>query len=109
MLSGGPLCGKCIDGYVYSSAQKICILCSSSWIFAAIIFAFAFVTLAVWTAFYTGRLQLPAAMQRSWIVGVILNTGSGEFRVLWSTYQIVQVYFEHPFQCLLWTILMIMV
>ena len=88
--SSGPLCSTCIDNYVYSNAHKVCQECRTSWVFAATVFSIGSVSLALYSALRTGRLILPSFFSRWWVVGTLRQIDSGTFRVLWSSYQIIQ-------------------
>ena len=88
--SAGPLCSTCMDNFIYSSAEKMCIECNASRTFAVVICSLGLAGLALYAAIYTGRLLVPVFVQRWWLVGMFRQIDSGTFRVLWSSYQIIQ-------------------
>lgn len=88
--SAGPLCSTCTENFIYSNAEKICIECNASWTFAMVVCSLGLLGLALYAAIYTGRLLVPAFVQRWWLVGMFRQIDSGTFRVMWSSYQIIQ-------------------
>ena len=88
--SGGPLCSACLDGYIYDSAERICGTCASSNSFAVAVMGVGAVLVAIACGLYIGVFALPACIAHSALVGAIRTMDSGTFRIVWSTYQIVQ-------------------
>jgi hypothetical protein len=106
--SFGPLCGSCIDTFIYSTIEDDCQECTSSWIFGTVFLILGSIALAIFALFHWGYLHLPVYARRWWLVGVTEHLDSGTFRVVWSTYQIVQsivwnlnIKFPSPFSDLL--------
>ena len=88
--ASGPLCGSCVGGFTYSSAERICVACNVSWVRAGLLLGALALVAGVALALRSGRLAPPAWVLRSWLMGVMRSVDSGMLRVVWSTYQIVQ-------------------
>ena len=88
--SYGPLCGSCIVDYVYSRSDNECQACTSSWIFGTVVLVIGACIFMTFIAFHLEFFSLPLNSKRWWIFGIARQVDSGTFRVLWSTYQIVQ-------------------
>ena len=106
--SYGPLCGSCVDTFVYSTIDDDCQECTSSWIFGTIFLILGSIGLTIFALFHWGYLHLPVYARRWWLIGITDHLDSGTFRVVWSTYQIVQsivwnlnIKFPSPFSDLL--------
>ena len=89
--SRSVLCGSCDDEYYYSVTSGICESCSGgsmvdTWIFVAGVAAF----LALYLAVRNGSVVLPEWISSLWILGMFSNIDSGCFKVLFSSYQIIQ-------------------
>ena len=88
--SYGPLCGSCIETFIYSTIEDDCQECTSSWIFGTIFITLGGFGLGIFALFHFGYFRLPLYARRWWLVGITEHLDSGTFRVVWSTYQIVQ-------------------
>ena len=88
--AGGPLCGYCKNYYVYSAAEQTCVKCDASLPLVLAVFGIGLCGMVLGFFFYTGRLNLPTRAERWWLVGMFRQIDSGTFRVLWSSYQIIQ-------------------
>jgi hypothetical protein len=102
------LCGSCDDGFYFSATSNTCERCSGSmvntWIFVLGVGAGS----ALYLAARKGYVAVPGWISSLWIVGMVRNIDSGCFKVLFSSYQIIQsvsftmdVVFPSPFSGLL--------
>ena len=107
--SHSALCGSCADEYYFSATSRTCESCSGGsmvnmWIFAAVVTTI----LTFYLAMRNGYVVVPEWISNMWIVGMVSNIDSGCFKVLFSSYQIIQsvsftmnVVFPWPFSGLL--------
>jgi hypothetical protein len=81
--SRGPLCGSCVDDFIYSSAGKVCVACSDpqTWVLALAVISVFFFGVALWTFFSTSTTTV------WWLDGKSL-LAECSFRVLWANYQV---------------------
>jgi len=91
----GALCGSCEETYIYSSAERVCIACDKSHVFALVLGGTAAgVALAAGSLYYSGALQrLPGWVAGSPVVGVMRQIDSGAIRVAWANYQVLSFQF----------------
>jgi hypothetical protein len=93
--ASGPLCGSCLEGFVYDSSGRVCQRCGvgvahalgtvSALVFIAVIcFASQSASKKV-AAWFT----LPPVMDKWFVVGVMRKIDSGMLRVMLSNYQII--------------------
>ena len=86
----GPLCGSCVQGFVYSSSQRTCIECGESWIFAGSLLGAGLAVGCFVLGLYMGRLTLPAFLENSVFAAILRDVDSGTFRVVFNAYQLIQ-------------------
>jgi hypothetical protein len=94
--ANSPLCGSCDDGFIFSSAERICVPCGISNERAFTVFgACAAVTLfGLVLHIWVRRIgKLPAFIEKSWVWGVLKQIDDGALRVAWSNYQVSQLSF----------------
>ena len=82
--------GSCQLGFTYSSVQRLCISCTESSKFTVAIVVVLGVLGAVVGALHAGFTALPDWLASSSIAGAVRQMDSGTFRIIISTYQIVQ-------------------
>jgi hypothetical protein len=87
--SGGPLCGSCLEGYVYRSAINKCTTCKSSQglLFAVITLFSVAVLLAIVLFEVNRRFKLIKKVRKALEVFSFVDGGS--LKVIWVTYQII--------------------
>jgi hypothetical protein len=85
-----PLCGSCDDGYIYSSAERVCLTCDVSQARAFAVAAVAVAALIALSLFLWVRKvgKLPSCMEDSWAWGVLKQVDGGALKVVWSNYQV---------------------
>jgi hypothetical protein len=88
--SHGALCGSCDNGFIYSSAERVCVACAAS-----IDRVLALVGAAVGAALVGGAVyfsgahhRLPACSALSWVMDIAREVDSGALRVAWANYQV---------------------
>jgi len=89
----GPLCGSCKDSFIYSSTERVCIACSHLRGSAFVVLGLAAGAVLLVACFfvYTRRVKTtPYCLTRSWLWGVFRELDSGDIRVAWANYQIIQ-------------------
>jgi hypothetical protein len=85
--AGGPLCGSCLDGYLFQSVANTCQECGHVQLVSYVALAcVVFVVLAIVIYFAHGdRFGV-----YDWeLVRWLLNIDRGSLKVLWVTYQII--------------------
>jgi hypothetical protein len=94
--SGGPLCGSCTDGFVYSSAGRVCAECDTQR--RAVVLGgcggIGIVAIAVYAgARHFRRGKLLKWVAGSWVLGIAKQVDSSALRVAWSNYQVKSLTF----------------
>ena len=88
----GPLCGSCANGFTYSSTNQRCVSCRGAEIVSNVVVALTLLILIIpVTALYGGFVALPVCIKSSRFFAAVSQLDSGTFRIIISTYQIVQV------------------
>jgi hypothetical protein len=100
----GPLCGACLNGYIFSSSESQCVTCEEAWMGGVIVFCVALVLIITIIIIFKNKRDFMAVFGRWWIVGIISNLDDGALRVLWGSYQIIEsvswsldVVFPYPY------------
>lgn len=87
----GALCGACAESYIYSSAERVCIKCSSSQDRALIALG-VLASLGLLALVAVVRVRnvgkLPQWAEQSQLWGVLKQVDSGALKVAWSNYQV---------------------
>jgi len=113
----GYLCGSCVQGYSYSTSSLACESCADGHLGGTIVYYLSTSAFAVFALMvYFDRLHIPKFAQTWWIVellapivGTIRFLNRASFKIMMSTYQIIQsvtinlnVDFPFPFSTFLW-------
>jgi len=91
--SRGTLCGSCDDTFFFSSAERVCLSCSASYERNVVFFTTTgVITLLLGCLFILSRYMfvIPSCVERSWVCGLLRQVDSGDLRVAWANYQIIQ-------------------
>jgi hypothetical protein len=89
----GPLCGSCDDGFIYSSAERVCVACGVSQtrvlVAVGVVLFVAFFAVGLRSsAHHFRQLSLSKWAESSWVLGTLRQIDSGALRVAWSNYQV---------------------
>jgi hypothetical protein len=89
--ANGALCGSCDRGFIYSSAERVCIACDVSQLRVLVVLGTcagcALVALAVFAHIRTGG-DVPQWLRKLWLWGVLRQVDGGALRVAWANYQV---------------------
>jgi hypothetical protein len=89
----GPLCGGCDFGYYFTSMKKLCESCTNVYKTVAELAVLFFIAIVLGTN--SNRLvRIPEGMRCAWITGVFQRFDSGTLRVVWSNYQVSDLFMK---------------
>lgn len=89
--AAGPLCGYCLEGFVYNALTRTCSACAHAQTSGFVLFGVLLGCVVIAIALQTGAVSVPLSLQDSWLLGVMRELNkTGVSRVLVATYGIVQ-------------------